>query len=346
MADEHTHADSARWFLTGAASHAGVQTDPNASLGLHQSSTEVIPLSWDVTSPVNDITIELVSSENGIGAGTLTASGASELKWTPPGGTLGSGVTIANGETKVIEGGGGEPEKFIRVTRTAATALSGTATVTTAESYNNVFGFADVSAAQQAAGVVQYRCVCIENVSANEVQAITVQLNTLGTQATTDVTQLGAGGAGTVETTDSFADWPESGHAQIKDNGGTQTEVIYYESRTATVLTVPAAGRGIRSSAGSPAGAADDTINAIPSVDIAIDAPTSQPSGTFEDETGDDEVSPGFTFATPVGDADAISIGALSAGYIYGIWLERTVIAGATAEASVLNDILLKFNSA
>ena len=349
MAEVQTRADAFRRFLTGAASHAGAQTDPDLSLGNFQSSTLIQPSTWVRTNAISGIDIDYVSGENGEGAGTLIAFGVDDLKWTPPGGSQGTAVTIANGESKLVEGGGASGRnQFVRLTRTSASDLTGTETITTTIAYNNVIGFDDVTSAEQAAGDDEYRAICIRNVHATaEVKSITVQVATLGTQRTTDTAQLAASGASTIETSGSFADWPEVGYALIKDSGGTETEIIYYSSRTATVLTVPAAGRGILGSS-EVAGNATDTVDAIPGIAIGLDAPTSQPAGSFVDNTGADEDTAPATivFSTPITDGDALTIGDLGTDEIYGVWTWRHVPAGSEARSGVVHHIVFKADTA
>lgn len=347
MPDEKTRADGLRRYLTGAASDGAAQADPDLSLGLFRSNSEIQSYDWDITSPIANVTVDFVSGSNSTGAGTLTAATADTLTWTPPGGTVGTAVTIANGETKICEGSGsGEADEYIRVTRTTAAALSGAATITIANKLGNVIGFDDVTSAEQAAGDTEYRCYALKNEGAADITDLKVRLATLGTQVTSDAGQLGGAGAGTVETTGNYNDWPDEGYAAIYTVGAAEREIVYYESRTATVLTVPAPGRGLLGTSAA-AGAADDTVDAIPGIGIALDAPTSQPSGSFEDETGTGEgTSPGFTFASPIFDADALSIGTLAPTNIYGIWIEREIIAGAVAKTGALNDIIRTFDAA
>jgi len=348
MPDEKTHADSIRMYLTGAASDGAAQADSDLSLGKYRSSSEVTHLGATVTNPIANVTVAFASGSNGPGAGTLTASGVNELKWTPPGGTIGAGVTIANGETKILEGGGGETWKFIRVSRTSVDDLAGTATVTLAETFNNVIGFDNVSSAEQAAGDVEYRCFCLKNESASEAKNIVAWIGQLGTQRVSGTAQLGAAGAGTITiAAGDFSDWPSSGFCRIETSAGVLREIVYYSSRTSTSLTVPAAGRE-QLGTSAAAGAATDKIYAIPGIRIGLDAPDAQPDGTFVDNTGAGEgAAPGgVTFSSAITQATGIAVGDLAAGYIYGIWIERTVVAGATAEAANLKKIELGFDAA
>jgi len=150
-----------------------------------------------------------------------------------------------------------------------------------------------------------------------------------------------------VQTSGSFSDWPDSGYGVIKTSGGTEREIIYFSSRTATVLTVPAAGRGLLESSAA-AGAATDTIDSVPGIGIGKEAPSSQPRGHFTDNTGSGEgTAPGgVSFSTPLTDTDAVDIGDLSTTYIYGLWIKREVPAGAVNEPNVLNDLVISFDAA
>lgn len=348
MADQKTRADSLWAYLTGATSDGGSQSDPDASLGNYRSSSTVQWFTWNRSSPIANIDIDFIARPNGTGNGSLTAPTADTLRWTPPGGTQGPAVTIANGETKILEGGGSDgPNKFIRVSRTSATGLTGTETTTISYKANNVVGFDDVSNTERTAtgGDTEYRCLCLKNVSSAQVKSLKVKLNTLGTQRTTDAGQLGPTGAGTVETTGSFADWPSSGQAVIKDSGGTIRERVGYTSRTATVLTVPAEGRGLGVTSAAQ-GQATDTVDAVSCLELGKEAPASQPSGNFTTAADEDTAPGGISFSNPITDAEALDCGNLDAGYIYGIWLKRIVFEDTTAIADVLNDLIWKFDAA
>jgi len=350
MPDEKTHADALRIFLTGAATHVGAQADPDLCLGKHQSSTECTVMGNTVTSAIANVTIAYVAAANGAGAGSLNAPTADTLTWTPPGGSAGAAVTIANGETKILEGGAGETNKYIRVTRTSAVALTGTATVTIAEEFNNTTGFDNVSSAEAAAGDVEYRCICIENVSASEIQNIKAWVTTIGTQRVSAAAQLGASGAGTIGiSAGDFSDWEDSGFCRIVTAAAALWEIVYYSSRTSTVLTVPAAGRAMLGTS-AQAGTATDLVYSVPGIRIAKDAPASQPSGAFTDQTaaGEGAQPAGLTWRKGISasDADVIDIGDLDTLNIYALWIERNVIVGAAALASVLQDISIQFDSA
>jgi len=170
MPDEKTNGDSIRAYLTGAVTDGGAQDDHDLSLGHFRSSTEARPLAIEIINPLASVTIEHVSGANGTGNGSLSSDGANALRWTPPGGTQGALVTILNGETKILEGG--TASKFIRVTRTTANDLDGSATVALSTFYNNAVGQDNLSSAEALAGHVSYRALMFKNESSGTVTNI------------------------------------------------------------------------------------------------------------------------------------------------------------------------------
>lgn len=342
MPDEKTRADSIRVYLTGAASDGGAQADPDLSFGNYRSSTLAEYLDNVVTNPIANVTIDHVSGANGEGAGTVTAVSTSTLAWTPPGGSQGPAVSIADGETKILEGLGA-PGKFVRVTRTSATDLSGAATCTLTYKYNDLVGFDDVSAAEAAAGDTEYRAMMLKNDASATVKNVTAYLKTLGTVQASGGAQLGASGAGSITlSVGNFTTWPDSGFCRIETNVGALREIVYYTSRTSTTLTVPADGRGMLGTSAA-AGAATDIINAVPGIRIASEAPASSAIQTIADEN----TSPtGRTWNTSITKSGGVSIGDMAASGLYGLWIEREVPLGASSEASVLQNIAIAFDAA
>lgn len=347
MADVLTDIDALRYYNTGAASAGGAQADANLSLGLHRAGDEVVMVDASRVSPIANITLDYVGGMNADGTGTLTASSASGLKWTPPSGVQGDEVTIANGESKVIKGGAGYKNAYVRVTRTSATALSGTETVTISGKANNVVGFDQVSAAEAAAGDSEYRCIGIKNVSVSTVGNVKVYIDTIGTTRVSAAGQLGASGAGTISiSSGTFDDWPTSGYARIETNAPALREIVYYSSRTSTSLTVPADGRALLGTSAA-AGAATDSVYSVPGIRIAKEAPTSQPSGTVTDKTGAGEGSaPALTFNSSITPAAGEAVGDLAAGEWYGVWIHRHVPIGAEGRPNFLHELRFDFESA
>ncbi len=343
MPDEKTRGDALRLYLTGADSDGGAQTDPDQSLGKYRSSTEVEQLGATVTNPIDNVTIDYISGANGVGSGTLQGGGDTVF-WYAPDESNGQYATIANGETKIAESE--TPGKYVRLKRTSADPMLGTATVALANVMNNVPGSGDISSAEASAGVTKYRCIAFKNDhAANDVTLLKVWLNTLGTQRVSASAQLEASGAGTIAiAAGSFDDWPTTGYCRIQEADGTEREIVYYASRSSIVLTVAATGRELLGTTAA-AGEADDTVDAVPGIRIAKDAPDAQPDGVFEDETASDEVDPGVgNWASGIIAADGISIGTLAAGEIYGLWIERETPADYVASAAIENAINFSFD--
>lgn len=344
MADNNTGAGSLIWRNTGAASHEAAQSDGDLSLGLYLASDEIDAFSVSRGSPISGITIDYVAGQNGEGAGSLAADTSDSLTWTPPGGTVGTSVTIANGETKIVTGS--DANKWIRVTRTSASALTGTETVTTTDTVGNAIGTDDASSAEATAGRTIYRCIGLKNASSNSVTTIKAYVATIGTQRVSASTQLPSSGAGTLTiSSGNFTDWPDSGFCRIVTSGGTLREIVYYTSRTATALTVASAGRALLGTSAA-AGAATDTLDSVPGISIAKEAPTAQPSGSFTDKTVAGETSsPGLTFNTAIDATNGENIGTLAAGEIQAIWMTHIVPAGMVGLASNLSQIALSFDA-
>lgn len=175
MADVFTAADSVRAYLTGAGGDAVYQGDPAASLGLYRSTVIAESLTIRRVYPIPGIVIVFAAGWCGVGNGVLTASGPSALEWTPPGGTIGAAVTIANGETKQIPGG--DASAYLVVTRISASDLTGTETVVLMDSYGSVAGSRDYTSAEAAAGEEIYRAVMFYNGSGSSITGLTVWLD-------------------------------------------------------------------------------------------------------------------------------------------------------------------------
>ena len=340
----NTHGDAVRVYLTGAASDGDAQANPDLSLGHYRSSTNMESARGvRVHDPIPNINVLYADRANGIGIGALTATGDDTLAWTPPNGSQGSEITILNGASAVIEGAG-DRGAFLLIERTSADALFGSASVVVTENINNAVGGDNVSSAEALAGDDEYRALMLKNVSSSDVADLSLWIDTLGTQRTSDTAQLAASGADTIETgtANGFADWPEQGYVHIKTRAGATREIAYYASRTATVLTVPAAGRGLLGTSAG-AGAADDTVDAVPGVRIAHEAPGSQPTGNIQTIANESTSPTGRTWKNGTTEATGVSVGVLKAGYLAGIWIHREAPAGMFADAFVLNKIRLQY---
>lgn len=337
-------ADALRIYLTGASSDGGTQADPDNSRGRYRSSTEAVFLTSFIETGLSNITVDYASGANGPGTGTLTATGASALTWTPPNGTAGDPVTIANGETKIIEGGALESWKYVRVSRTSATALSGAASIELADEYDGVVGMEGIDSDTATAGVTKYRLLALRNdhaqsgVKMRDLSAWIAPVagaSIVEGDSVAHTTVLGSSGAGTVQIAGSnvntFAAWPEAGWALCVR--ASATELIYYTARTSRTLTVPAAGRGLGGTSAA-AGATDETLVPWGGLTIAFEEPDAQPDGEYSGWSGSDFEAPsGLTWRAPYNTETALPFGNVDSGEQVGLWIRWEVPAGAVASA-------------
>jgi len=340
--DENTHVDSLGLFLTGATSDGGVQADPDLSFGNYRSSSRLEQIGFQIANPIHGIVIERLGGGNGYGLGSLEAvAGGAALRWTSPEEEPGEPVEIANGQTKMLESGG-DYRKFIVVSRNTALPLKGTATVLLIPVYNDVIASSNVSDGERVAGEVKLRCIALKSLHAQySIMNLKVWVGTLGNQQISDAGQLPGAGAGTLATTGTFTDWPDSGFCRITTAAGTLREIVYYSSRTATVLTVPAAGRGLLETAAA-AGAASDKLDAVPGVKIAKEAPAGGHFSVAANENDTSAVS-GLDWSTGITGDTGIVCGSLAMNEIVGIWLWLLVVAGQSASPKFENIIKWEF---
>ena len=177
MGAENTGQDVLRMYLTGAPSDGGAQVAHSASMGGFRSSTQFQGLGHKVSQLIPNITLDHVADANGEGIGTITAIDENTLAWTPPGGTQGTGVAVANGETKVLEGGT-DSKKYVRVSRTSTDDLAGQTSVTLEICENTAVSMDNVTGPEATASEASYRALMIHNVSSGEASSVKVWVET------------------------------------------------------------------------------------------------------------------------------------------------------------------------
>jgi hypothetical protein len=181
----------------------------------------VTVLAATITSPIANVTVDYVAGSNGTGTGTLAATGTDTLAWTPPGGTQGAAVTILNGETKILEGGGtGGANKYVRVTRTSAAVLSGTATVTLAEVFGNERSAWTTSPAPRPRRRQRVPRDLPEERERRHRRRREGLRSARWARSASATAAARRQRLGVITTTGSFADWPDSGFCHIKTNAG------------------------------------------------------------------------------------------------------------------------------
>lgn len=163
MPDTGLGVDALGIFLSGGANNS----DPDASLGGAVSTTRVRGLGSRLVTPIPALILEEAYAANGEGTGALTIDTSGDLAWTPPGGSAGTPVTIAAGETKIVAGS--DSSKAVRVTREAGLAWTGADAPQLVAPMNGWFGMGNVSSAERVAGKTTYRAVILSAVGAGDV---------------------------------------------------------------------------------------------------------------------------------------------------------------------------------
>lgn len=321
MATARTKIDALGYYVSDPAGLGGVRGD-----------LEINPLDCFVRDPIGPVIIQHVTPSNGTGTGTIRAASTSTLAYKAPGDTEGSAVTVSANTSVLLESG--TASKAVRVYRDSvynAGAMGGTMSLDLYRQYNN-----DIAGDNtDENGGNYYTCIYIANHSGASVTSITVTPAVLGTQRTSNSTQLGASGAGTITTTGSLADWPDYGWCHVRTSGGSTRELVYYTSRTSTVLTVPAAGRALLGTTAA-AGASDDTITPVAPIRVWAETPTSGEVQTIANHTTA-PTSPTWSFSD--------AIGTLADGEERALWIHRHVPAGATVNTQQLSGITVAFTS-
>ena len=146
------------FWLSGGATN----TNPLLSLGGVISNTKVI--SQTATAPVNITGVTIVDAIGNVeGAGTLTYTLTGQtLQWTPPGGSIGTGVSVAVDGRYTLTGAGGEI-LIVDVVAASLPTANATDTITIANNRNAVFD--DILKSESYAGDSEYRCLYVKNES-------------------------------------------------------------------------------------------------------------------------------------------------------------------------------------
>jgi len=337
MATAHINEDAIALLISGDHTNTDPQLASN-SLGGTLTHREVTRNAAHISGALVSVAVLQIAGNNSTGNGYISATTVDTLTYTAPGDTAGAAVTIAAGETKILQSA--TTTEWIRVYRDRdGLDLDGDLTLDIINTYNSLHSFRDITTAEQISGATVYRAGFIANYSGETVSNLKAYLNTLGTQATSDGGQLGASGSGTITTTGTLADWPDAGWCRIVDSGGTLREIVYYTSRTTTVLTVPSAGRGLLDTSAA-AGAASDTLDAVPGMALGYEVPDSD--GAIQTIASDTTAPSAITWSTEIGATNAISLSNLYRNTAQGLWLRLEIPAGATYTTAQQNAITVQ----
>ena len=265
-----TVVDSLGLYHTGAGAAGQTQYDEALCLGGERAGNEVKLLGFLPDSPIPPLRVDWISPANtSPGTGYISSPTGTTLRYKgPDSDTYGTAVTIAEGETKVLEDGE-STNVAVRVTWEAgynADELGNpfdAMSLAVAKVYNSPIGMDNVTNAQSVAGQANYRAIMLRAHGSNALTNVYARLEPFGSTVVSGVAQLPGSGAGTIQTASTIAATvPWKGWARITDAGALR-EVVYYSSRTTTTLTVPANGRA-RLGTSTWAGTATDVITFIP----------------------------------------------------------------------------------
>ncbi len=156
--------DALGCYLTGAESDGGDQSAHCLSLGGYRSASEANGLGVRVRSAIAGVEIDFAAPANGEGIGSRDVLTSNTLAWTPPGGTQGSPTTLSPNTTVLLPGG--DPEKYLRVTRTSNTALVGSSTVVLTQCRNTVASGPDE---HEPGYTTRFRAIILKNESAYDI---------------------------------------------------------------------------------------------------------------------------------------------------------------------------------
>ncbi len=338
MATAFSRADAVGLYLTGAYNDNAAGTVA-ASLGGARMPVEVKACEALISGGLPAVIVEHVAGVPGEGAARIRATGASALAFTPVNGTEGAPVAIADGGIVLLEGASGD--QYVRVRRDGADNFGTDAfELEVRAPFDGLIGMGDVDATHSASGDNEYLSGIL-NAHGEEAVTMVVYLGTLGTQRVSNSAHLGASGSGTIATatTNGFADAPHTGWARVTKADTTLREIVYYSSRTSTVLTVPSAGRA-RLGTSAAAGAADDVIDFVPGIRIALEAPDAD--GAIQTIATRRTAPTGLTWSTAISSGAALTTGAVNPLDNYGLWIHREIPVGAKASLEHQNVIFME----
>ena len=335
--------DALRWYLTGAASDGGSQAAQTASLGNYRSSSEAERCGIEPTIGAAGLSVELAAGANyqvsgssvppveGL-TGTVDAVDVEQVRYTGPGSSVpGAAVQVSAGES-VMAADGADRSQWVRVTRAAGNAgLSGQVVFTLVDQLHNVFGMSDALEAESAAGGNRYRAVMLRANGLPKVRDIRLYVGALGAAAVSSGGALGGAGGGSVTfAADALLSWPYAGWARVETAAGALREIVYYASRTGSVLTVPAAGRG-RLGTSAAAGAVTDRVTPVPGIRIAWELASGGRNGPVQTIANESTAPAAVSWSTAITAAAGVAVGSLDDGQQGALWIHRELPAGAAA---------------
>jgi hypothetical protein len=346
MPAQYTRGDSLYEFLSGSLVDGGPQANPNLSLGGYRSSTEAVSLGVSIANPIPNAVILYACGGNPQGPGQLVALDGYNLTWQPSGASSpGDPVTFAGtNDIQVVEASNA-PGQYLRI-QAPGPFTPGTSTITLSYLFNNLFGLDNITIAVAASGGNEYRASIVRNQAINAVSGFQRCVALQGTPQVPNLAQLsGTVVAGTLSTTGSFVDWPSQGWCQVQSSGGTLKEVVYYQSRSSTMLNVPGPGRA-QLGTSATAGSASDNIYPVPGCVLGLDPSGVRAFGSGIQSVATANTAPsGVVWNYGVTPATGILVPLIGVNQQIGIWVWRQTPAGMKSTPQILNQYFDEFGA-
>lgn len=316
------------WY-TGAASDGAAQSSQAASIGNFRSSTEAERVGILYESWITGLRIDMASRDNLDAVyGLVSATPDGKISYAVNDGTPCEPVVCIYGQS-VILADQDFPEDWIKVTRTTQAIPAGTAVIRFHDKFNDVFSMSDAAEAESSAGGSRYRCVMVA--SGIDCTDAKFWIKPMATRATSTVAQLSGAGAGTIQgATDCFVDWDQQGWAHIRNSAGVLREIVYYASRTDSVLTVPALGRG-RLGTSATAGDPNDMVDSVGPYRIAWENASPIVKGNVQTLASESTAPTGVTWSASITAAYGVGpSGVFANGTQGGLFIHRELPAGVS----------------
>ena len=341
--DEHTGPDGLHYYLSGASSDGGSQTDPELSLGNYRSSTRVNLHTLTFSSEISNITVQNIGGLF-FDSGILSVDSTDVLKFAVDGGSGTSLVTILNGETKLIPTSV-TGDEFIVVTRTSTDALSGTTEFIVTPPIENVFAGDNVTTEEATDGDDEYRAIFIKNASSKTITNVAIELIPFDADS---VDAGGYAGSGAITITSfnagAFSNSPEAGWVRNLDTN----ETMYYSSRDDDNLFILATGRDIFNEVGGGTpNLFSDPIATIPMLRFGLEAPSAPTDGFIYDNTsaGIKSAPVGVTFDPSYPGSNDLKITTMLTNEQCGLWIWRKVDAPMVPLGEIINQLQFSFSA-
>jgi hypothetical protein len=227
----------------------------------------------------------------------------------------------------------------IVLTRDGTELLGGEINLDITHQFNNAIAGTDVTDAQRTAGEDTYRGIMFNNDSGLTITDFKAWLKKIGNfidlANSTTPTGMAASGATTINIDDNpvgfTATWPEQGWVEVRTSGGSLSEIAYFTSRTDTVLTIPAAGRGLLGTSAT-AGNVTDVIHSVPGIRIALRAP--EADGTLL-AVANETTAPTIdgSWNTGVDNTNGLTLASLATATAHGLWIHREIPVNIVPES-------------